>query len=46
MTNPPRHQEEETQNTKSHTTARTQSKQGNSYSYASEIQLEMTLSTE
>ena len=45
QTNQPRHHEEETQSTNSHTTARAQSKQGNRLSYLSEIQLERTLST-
>ena len=44
-TNPPRHHEEETQNTNSHTKARAQSKQGNRFSYLSEMQLERALST-
>ena len=46
QTNQPRHHEEETQNTNSHTTARTQSKHGNCFSYLSEMQLERTLITE
>ena len=45
QTNPPRHHEEEIQNTNGHTTARTQSKQRNRFSYLSEMQLERTLST-
>ena len=45
LTNPPRHHEEETQNTNSHTTARAQSNQGNRFSYLSEMQRERTLST-
>ena len=45
QTNPPRHHMKETQNTNSHTTAMPQSKQGNRFSYLSEMQLERTLST-
>ena len=45
QTNQPRYHEEETQNTNSHTTARTQPKQGNSFSYLSEMQLERMLIT-
>ena len=45
QTNLLRHHEDETQNTNSHSTARTQSKQGNRLSYLSEMQLERTLST-
>ena len=45
QTNPPRHLQEEANNTNSHTTAIPQSKQGNRFSYLSEMQLERTLST-
>ena len=45
QTNHPWHNEEETQNTNFRTTARTQAKQGNRFSYLSEMQLERTLST-
>ena len=45
QTNPPRHQEEDTQDTNNHPTARTQFKQGNHFSYLGEMQLERTLST-